>query len=116
MTQLTDGELRLMKIIWERKQLHSQDLVEICNERLGWKKSTTYTMLKKLITKGAARNEHADVSAVVTYDEYIYDQRKQVIERYFNNSLPSFVNMFAREEKLSKKDIEELEKIIKKYD
>lgn len=115
MKQLTDAEEALMDIIWDNNKIRSGMLVEICREKFDWKKSTTYTILHHLEEKEMARNTDAVVSWTVSRDEYLYQQEKNLLRKYFNGSLPSFVAAFSREKKLSKEDVRELEKIIESY-
>lgn len=115
MIHLTEAEKKLMDIIWDSNNIYSKDLVDICFRKFNWKKSTTYTMLKKLIKKEMVNNDHAVVSYNISREEFMYSQKKHVIEKYFDNSLPSFINAFANEEKLSEDDIRELKIIIEKY-
>lgn len=115
MTRLTEAEEGMMELIWDHENLTSRELVELCRKQFEWKKSTTYTILSRLIKKGMAQNENAKVSGLMTREEYRYLQGKNVIREYFHDSLPSFITAFAKEEKLSRKDIEQLEKIIEEY-
>lgn len=115
MKQLTEAESKLMNIIWRENNIPSKKLVEICSEEFHWKKSTTYTMLKKLCNKNFIKNNNAIVSYKITSEDYTNMQKKHVIEKYFNNSLPSFLTAFVHEKKLSKDDIQELETIIAHY-
>ena len=115
MSTLTTAELRLMKIIWERESIGSGELVKEAAARLDWKKSTTYTILKKLIDKGVAVNEDSIVRPVVSNSEYYNGSKTAVIDKYFSGSLPEFMLTFVKEKKLSRKEVEELEKIINDY-
>ena len=92
MAYLTEAEKNLMDIIWNENDIYSKDLVDICMQKFNWKKSTTYTMLKKLIKKEMVKNEHSVVSYNISREDYVYSQRKQLLEKYFDNSLPSFLN------------------------
>ena len=69
MEKVYEGEYRFLNILWENEPISSPKLVQLCNERLGWKKSTTYTVIKKLIDKGIVKNENTIVSALVTKEE-----------------------------------------------
>ncbi len=115
MIHLTDAEKKLMDIIWKQNNIPSNELVRICMEQFEWKKSTTYTMLKKLIKKDMVTNQNTIVSFVISKEDYMYSEKKNIIEKYFNNSLPAFLNTFARESRLTKDDIQELEGIIEQY-
>ncbi len=92
--KLAEGEYRFACIVWEHEPLPSGKLVELSLERLGWKKSTTYTVLKKLVDRGVLRNENAVVSAVIPKDDVLRDESRAVIERTFDGSLPSFLAHF----------------------
>jgi predicted transcriptional regulator len=112
---LTEAEKSLMDIIWEKREMPAKELVSLADERLDWRRTTMYTILKKLIEKGMVQNENARVKCLVSEEEYEALQKKSAIRKYFSGSLPEFVNAFIREEKLSEKDIQELEEIINSY-
>ena len=107
-TYLTKAELKLMEVIWEKGQIPSNKLVKECLERFNWKKSTTYTNLKKLVDKKMVCNSEAVITVLKSRADYENGQRKEVIKEYFSNSLPQFVLSFI-------KDIQELEKVIDEY-
>ena len=115
MEKLTMAESRLMQIIWEKKEIGSGDLVKEAEKRLSWKKSTTYTILKKLTEKQLAANENSRVRALVTNEEYYQSRRKDALDRYFDGSLPEFLVSFFREETLTRQQVVELEKLIQDY-
>lgn len=112
---LTDAEKKLMKIIWEFESINSTALVEKCLHEYKWKKSTTYTNLKKLVDKGFVEKNKGTIVAKITETEYEILQKREIIKKYFTNSFPKFLATFIREEKLDKEDIEELEEIIRNY-
>ena len=89
-TRLAEAEYRFACIVWEHEPLPSGKLVELCNEQLGWKKSTTYTVLKKLVDRGVLRNENAVVTALIPKEEIQREESKAVVERTFGDSLPPF--------------------------
>lgn len=115
METLTETEYRLMVVIWEKQNLTSMELVNICITKFAWKKSTTYTMLKKLEKKGMIKNDSTVLQILVSKKEYENQEKRKVIKKYFKNSLPDFFVAFAHEKKLSKEDIDELEHIIAEY-
>lgn len=116
MEHLTSAELKLMQIIWENKTgIPSGELVKEADKRLNWKKSTTYTILKKLIEKEMVVNEESHVSFMVSNEQYYNAQKKYAFEKYFSGSLPNFLAAFIREEKVSKKELEQIERIINDY-
>lgn len=109
---LFEAEYKLLKIIWNNEPVNSTHLVKLCEEKLEWKKSTTYTMLRKIIQKEYAINENATVISIVKEEEIKREHSNEVVKKVFNNSLPSFVTAFMADNKLSNNDIKELRKII----
>ena len=110
--QLHQAEYRFMEVIWDNEPVNSTALVKLCDEQLGWKKSTTYTVLRKLCQRGILRNDDATVVAVAKRDQVQKFESQQVVERSFGGSLPAFVNAFLSEKKLSREEAEELKKLI----
>lgn len=113
--KMTESEEYLAEIIWENEPIASGDLVKICAQRLDWKKSTTYTMLKKLTEKNVFKNEHAKITSLLTKEEYYAKQSIQFVEESFNGSLPKFLAAFVSGKKFSKKQAEELKKLIDEH-
>ena len=107
-------EEKFADIIWENEPLHSRDLVKLCEEKLDWRKSTTYTVLKKLCDRGIFQNDHGTVSSVLSKEKFTNIQSAQFVEKTFNGSLPAFIAAFTSEKKLSKKDIAEIKKMIER--
>ncbi|WP_028610620.1 BlaI/MecI/CopY family transcriptional regulator [Paenibacillus harenae] len=110
--KLFDAEYKFASLIWEHEPINSTALVKLCQERLGWKKSTTYTVLRKLCERGVLRNADAVVTAVIKKEDAQRYESQSVMERAFNGSLPQFITAFLGEKKLSKKEAEELKRII----
>ena len=110
--RLAYGENRLMQLIWDRGPLRSGELAELCLNTLGWKKSTTYTMLKRLEEKGFAKNENAVVRAEVSRREARAEESAYVVEQSFAGSLPSFLVSFLDGKTISKDEAEELKRLI----
>lgn len=113
--QLAEGELRFAELIWEQEPIASGDLVKLCADRFGWKKSTTYTVLKKLCERGIFRNENACISSLISRDEYFSMQSEQFVEDAFGGSLPGFLTAFMGRRKLSSGQAEELKQLIDSY-
>ena len=113
--KLAEGEYRFACIVWEHEPLPSGNLVELSLERLGWKKSTTYTVLKKLVDRGVLRNENAVVSAVIPKDDVLRDESRAVIERTFDGSLPSFLAHFMGGRTISDAEADELKAVIDSF-
>lgn len=111
--KLFDGEYRVMKIIWENEPLSSRELAEICMKELDWKRTTTYTMLKRLIDKGYAKNENTKVSSLISKEEVQKRESKDFIEKNFAGSLYSFIAAFTSDNNLSDEEIKKIQKLIK---
>lgn len=105
-------ETQFAAIIWENEPMPSRRLVELCEEQLQWKKSTTYTVLKKLCERGIFKNENGTVSSVISKDEFYSRQSTQFVEETFDGSLPAFIAAFTSRKHLSEKEIDEIRKMI----
>lgn len=110
--KLCDSDYRFMCIVWENAPVGSGELVKLCREELGWKKSTTYTVLRKLCEKGYIANENAVVSVLVPKERVQEDESTYFVERTFGGSLPGFLTAFLGNKKLSDREVEELEQLI----
>ncbi|MDR2956968.1 MAG: BlaI/MecI/CopY family transcriptional regulator [Coriobacteriales bacterium] len=114
--RLTKAESSLAEIIWSNAPLPSAKLVSLAADNLGWKRTTTYTILKKLCEKGIAANDSAMVSALLTHDEFLAGQSSQFVENSFGGSLPRFVTAFIDGGKLTKEQAAELRRLIDEFD
>lgn len=110
--RLGEIEMRFADIIWEKEPVSSGELVKICERELNWKKSTTYTVLRRICDRGLFQNEEGIVTSLVTKEEFLAGQSEKFVEETFHGSLPGFLAAFTKRKKLSDKEIEELEKII----
>jgi BlaI family penicillinase repressor len=113
--KLTESEEKFADIIWQNEPIGSGDLVKLCEKGMEWKKSTTYTVLKKLCEKGIFQNENAVVSSLITKDDYYAKQSIRFVEDTFGGSLPKFLTAFMGAKKLSKQQAEELKKLIDEF-
>ena len=113
--RLTYGETRLMHLIWEHAPLLSNQLTEICLRELGWKKSTTYTVLKKLSDKGYFRNEDGVVTSLISEEEMRAQESRRFVEDSFGGSLPAFLTAFSSERKLSEEEVADIRRMIDAY-
>ena len=114
--RLGEIESRFVELIWQREPIASGDLVLLCEQELNWKKSTTYTVLRRLCQKGILRNEDAVVTSRIKKQESMARCSEQVLEDTFEGSLPRFVAAFMSRKKLSRKQIQEIQKLIDEYD
>jgi len=113
--RLAESEYRFATIVWENEPIRSGELVTICREHLGWKKSTTYTVLKRLCEQGVLKNENATVTALVKQEEVQKFQSEEFINRTFAGSLPEFITAFMDDKKLSKSEANKLKNLIDTY-
>lgn len=109
-------EMNFAQMIWEREPVRSGELVKLCEEQFGWKKSTTYTVLKRLCDRGLFINENGAVISLVSREEFLTRRSREFVGEAFGGSLPAFLLAFTRREKLSEKDIQELRKIVDRMD
>lgn len=105
-------EMRFAEIIWENEPLTSGQLVKLCMEQLEWKKSTTYTVLKKLCDRGLFKNTNGMVSSVISKEEYYSAQSEQVVNESFGGSLPAFIAAFTSRKTLTQEEIDEIRRMI----
>jgi len=105
-------ETRFAQIIWDNEPLTTGQLIGLCARELEWKRTTTYTVLKKLCDKGIFKTENSLVTAVITRQEFEGMQSEQFVEETFKGSLPAFLTAFNSRKKLSDADIDEIQKLI----
>ena len=114
--KLAETEAKFADLIWEREPIESPELVKIAEREMKWKKSTTYTVLKRLCEKGIFKNENALVYAVLKKDEFYARQSRNYVEETFEGSLPKFFSAFVSNGKLNKKQAEELKRLIDEHE
>lgn len=107
-----ESEYRFCLILWEHEPVSSTELVRLCAEQLGWKKSTTYTVIKRLSERGVLKTENAVVTALVSRDEVQRAESREFLDRTFGGSLPQFLTAFTGHAKLKEEEIEALQKLI----
>lgn len=110
--RLGEIEMRFAEIIWQNEPLSSGELVKLCEEKLKWKKSTTYTILHRVCDRELFQNENSIVTSLVSKEEFLAGQSEKFVEDTFEGSLPRFLAAFTTRNKLSEKEIQELQKII----
>lgn len=110
--KLFDAEYRLMDLVWEYQPVNSTALSRLCQEKLGWKKSTTFNLVRKLGERGILKNEAATVTALVAREQVLRRESEAAVEKSFGGSLPNFVAAFLSEKKLSHQEAEELRRLI----
>lgn len=108
-------ETRFADLIWDNEPLASGELVKLCEQELAWKKSTTYTILRRLCERGIFQNKDGAVISLISKREFFAMQSEQFVEDTFDGSLPQFLAAFTTRKKLSEKDIDELQRLIDKH-
>ena len=105
-------ESRFADMVWETAPLTTGELVKRCEQELGWKRTTTYTVLKKFEKRGIFENQKGTVVVLISKEEFYGRQSEEYVEKSFGGSLPGFLTAFTSRKKLSKKEIEEIRKLI----
>ena len=107
-----ESEYRFCLILWETEPIQSSRLVRLCNQRLGWKPTTTYTVIKRLSERGVVKNENSIVTSLVSKDQVQAAEIDELVEKRFGGSLPAFIAAFARTKRLSKAEVDEMQRMI----
>lgn len=110
--KLFDAEYKFMCIVWEAEPLTTRRLTELCQERLGWKRTTTYTVLGKLSDRGIVQRENSIVSSIVKCEQVQKYESESVVEKAFGGSLPKFIAAFLNDKTLSDDEAEEMKQLI----
>lgn len=110
--KLCDSDYRFMTVVWDNEPVGSGQLVRLCQDRLGWKKSTTYTVLRKLCDRGFLKNEDSVVSALVPREQVEVFESGYVVDRSFGGSLPAFIAAFTRGRRLTDQEADEIQRLI----
>ena len=110
--KIFESEYRFCCILWDNQPVSSSVLVQLCAEKLGWKKSTTYTVIKRLSERGVLKTENAVVTALITREQVQEQESREFVDKTFSGSLPQFLAAFTRRQRLSDAEIDELERLI----
>ncbi|MBE6569024.1 MAG: BlaI/MecI/CopY family transcriptional regulator [Ruminococcaceae bacterium] len=110
--KIFESEYRFCLILWENEPIKSPLLAKLCEQQLGWKTSTTYTVIKRLSDRGVLKNENTIVTSLVSKDEVQAWEIDELVEKKFEGSLPAFIAAFTRRQKLSGKEIDEIQRMI----
>ena len=114
--RLGEMEQKFADLIWEKEPVSSGELTRLCEKAFSWKRSTTYTMLKRLCLRGIVSNEQGVVRAQMTKEEFLAAQGEQFLDEHFDGSLPKFLAAFSHRKRLSEKEVAELKKLIEEYE
>ena len=110
--KIFESEYRFMDILWEAEPIRSGELVKLAEERLGWKPTTTYTVIKRLAQRGVLENRESTVRALLGRNEILRAEIDELVEKRFSGSLPAFVAAFAGGRKVSPAEADELKRLI----
>lgn len=113
--KIFESEYRFCLILWKHEPISSGELAKLCQAQLGWKRTTTYTVIKRLSERGVLKNENAIVSSLVSKDEVQAAEIDAFVEEKFEGSLPAFLAAFTKHQKISKAELDEVQKMIDHY-
>ena len=113
--KLGEMEEKFAELIWEHAPIGSGELTKLCDTAFDWKRTTTYTMLKRLCQRNIFENDHGTVKVLMSKEEFESAKGEQFLEENFDGSLPKFLAAFSRRKKLSSREVEELKKLIESY-
>ena len=110
--KIFESEYRFCLILWENEPIASSKLALLCKERLGWSRTTTYTVIKRLGERGVLRNDNGTVTALVSKEEAQACEIDELVEKKFEGSLPAFIAAFTKHQRLSERDLDEVQQMI----
>ena len=110
-----ESEYRFCLILWENEPIKSSDLVNLCKEQLDWKPTTTYTVIKRLSERGVLKNDNTIVTSLVSKDEVQAAEIDEMVKKTFEGSLPAFIAAFTKHQKISDKELDEVQAMIDRY-
>ena len=110
-----ESEYRFCLILWENEPVKSSKLVDLCKEQLGWKPTTTYTVIKRLSERGVLKNENTVVTSLVSKDEVQAAELNEMVEKTFEGSLPAFIAAFTKHQKISDTEIDAVQQMIDRF-
>ena len=110
-----ESEYRFCLILWENEPVKSSKLVELCKEQLGWKPTTTYTVIKRLSERGVLKNENTVVTSLVSKEEVQAAELNEMVEKTFEGSLPAFIAAFTKYQKITDAEIDAVQQMIDRY-
>ena len=109
-----ESEYRFCLILWRNEPISSAKLAKLCNEELGWSRTTTYTVIKRLSDRGVVKNENATVTSLVSKEQIQAAEMNEMVNKTFEGSLPAFIAAFAKRQQLTDAEIAEIRRIIEK--
>lgn len=110
-----ESEYRFCLILWENEPINSTKLAKLCGEKLGWSRTTTYTVIKRLSERGVVKNENAVVTSLISKGEVQVAEMDELLEKTFEGSVPAFLAAFTKRKKLSEKEVAEIRQMLDAY-
>lgn len=110
--KIFEKEYKFCLILWEHEPIRSGDLAKLCEEQLGWKTTTTYTVIKRLSDRGVLKNENMTVTSLISKDEVQASEIDEFVEEKFEGSLPAFFAAFTKRQKISERELDEIQEMI----
>ncbi len=113
--KIFESEYRFCLIMWEHEPVTTTELVRLCKERLQWKRTTTYTVIKRLGERGVLKNENGMITSLVSKDEAQASEIDELVEKKFEGSVPAFIAAFTKHQKISEQEIDEVQRMIDRF-
>lgn len=113
--KIFESEYRFCLILWEHEPIGSGELVKLCREELGWKPTTTYTVIKRLSQRGVLKNENSVVTSLVSKDQAQASEIDELVEKRFEGSMPAFIAAFTKHRRMTESEINDIRKMIDDY-
>lgn len=110
--KIHEGEYRFCLIMWEHEPLPAAELVKLCQEQLGWKRTTTYTVIKRLGEKGVLLNNNGTITSLISKDAVQASEINELVKKKFEGSLPAFIAAFTKHQELSEDELDEVQRMI----
>lgn len=113
--QIFESEYKFCLLLWDLEPINSTKLVQVCKEKLGWSKATTYTVIRRLSERGVVKNENSIVTALVSKEDVQKARMENLMEETFQGSMPAFITAFSRSKRLSRQEVEQLQALIDNF-
>ena len=110
--KIFESEYRFCLVLWEHEPVTASELVKLCQEQLGWKRTTTYTVIKRLSERGVLKNEDGTVTSLISKEEAQASEIEELVEKKFEGSLPAFVAAFTKHQNISEEELDEVQRMI----
>ena len=114
--KIFESEYRFCLLLWDSEPINSTRLVELCKEKLGWSKATTYTVIRRLAERGVVKNENTIVTTLISKEEAQKARLEEMMEETFEGSMPAFIAAFSRSKKLTRQEVDQLKALIDSYE